>query len=83
MTGGAYPPTVAIVTPESDACTAAAQAELERCLAAGMRLREARIEAAKAAASERRVQLGLPAVDPGDLEWERRQAERKRLKGKR
>lgn len=74
----AYPLPVHLRTPENDACAAAALAELERCLAAGMRLRAARIEAAKAAASARRVQLGLPAVDPGDVEWERMRAGRRR-----
>jgi len=43
------------------------------------------LERARQAASEARVRAGLPAVDPGDLEWEQRQAERlrKRPKGKR
>ena len=43
------------------------------------------LELARQAASEARVRAGLPAIDPDDLEWERRLAERKRKrpKGKR
>jgi len=59
-------PDVVLNTPESDACAAAARAELARSLAAGMSLARARIEAAKAAAREHRVQAELDP-DPPDF----------------
>jgi|SRR6185295_4697725 len=43
---------------------AASRAELERCLAAGMPLDLARIEASKEAARARRVQIGLEPEEP-------------------
>jgi hypothetical protein len=43
------------------------------------------LEAARQAAEEARVRAGLPAVPPGDVEYEQLQAERRerRKKGKR
>lgn len=41
------------------------------------------LERARQAASDARVKAGLPAVDPGDLEWEQRLAELAERKRKR
>lgn len=80
-TGGPLGPLPAPTDPAALECSAAWQARYDECLAAGMGARRAGIEAAKASAECRRVQLGLPAVDPGDIVYEQLQAERRARAG--